>query len=126
MYDYQGIIAMASIPIYALISRFVFIDSKKYNIAEHFVIITYISTQLYIAMFFVVMATLPFGFNYNSFSSLTVIPLFIYTVFVFKRLYNFSLKSIIFRIFGYLILSFFVPFIIGITYAIYMLIISKT
>ena len=125
-YDYQGFIAIASIPFYALISRFVFIDSKKYNVAEHFVIITYSSAQLFIAWFFLIMATLPFGFNYSIISSFLLIPMFIYMVYVYKRLYNFSLKSIILRTSSYIIMSLFLPIIIGIFIAIYMLIINNS
>ncbi len=123
-YDYQGLFTIALLPIYALVSRFAFIDSKKYNLAEHFVINTYATAHAFIIWFFVVIITIPLGFNYNLMSQFLSLPLLIYMIFVFNRLYDFSLVSIIFRTIAYTLLAFFVMMIImigvGLMYGIYL------
>lgn len=111
-YDYQGLFTIALLPFYALVSRLVFIDSKKYNIAEHFVINAYATAQAFIAWFFMVMITLPLGVNYNLLSQLLSILVLIYMAFVFKRLYSFSTMNIALRVIVYTILSFMVLMII--------------
>jgi len=63
-YNYQGLLTIALIPLFSLASRFLFIDSKKYNIAEHFVINAYTTSQGIIVMFVVSMITSPLGANY--------------------------------------------------------------
>ncbi|MFV9550388.1 DUF3667 domain-containing protein [Algibacter sp. PT7-4] len=105
IYDYQGLITIISIPLYALISRFVFIDSKKYNTAEHFVIVSYASAQLYFVSFFIVIVSLPFGVNYNNLSTYLSIPMLFYMVYLYKRLYSITVISSFFRGLSYSILS---------------------
>ncbi|WP_298499617.1 hypothetical protein [uncultured Algibacter sp.] len=105
IYDYQGLITIISIPIYALISRLVFIDSKKYNTAEHFVIVSYASAQLYFVSFFIVLLSLPVGVNYNSLSTYLAIPMFFYMIIMYKRLYKISFMSSFLRALSYTILS---------------------
>ena len=116
-YDYQGLFTIAVLPINALVSRLVFLNTKKYNIAEHFVINTYATAQAFIAWFFVVMIAIPLGINYNLLSQFISLPMLIYMTFVFKRLYPFSLKSIILRTIAYTLLTFFVMIIIVIIIA---------
>lgn len=110
-YDYQGLFTIALIPLYALVSRFVFIDTKKYNLAEHFVINSYVTAQTFIAWFFIVIITIPIGLNYNLFSQFLIIPLYVYMAFVFKKLYGLSTISITLRTIAYALLSFFVVII---------------
>jgi len=99
--EYQGLIAVLSIPIYALISRFVFIDIDKYNIAEHLVIITYSAAQLYILTFVLVIISLPLNINFNTLSTFIFIPTFLYVAFIYKNLYPVSWKSALLRSLAY-------------------------
>jgi len=99
--EYQGLIAVLSIPIYALISRFVFIDIDKYNIAEHLVIITYSAAQLYILTFVLVIISLPLNINFNTLSTFIFIPTFLYVAFIYKNLYPISWKSALLRSLAY-------------------------
>ena len=124
LYDYQGLLTILLLPLYALVSRLMFIDSKKYNVVEHFVINTYTTAQIFIVWFFVTMLVVPFGINYNLFSQVVSLVMLIYMVFVFKRLYPFSLGSIIFRTIAYMLLTFFIMMVIMLIlvliYGIYM------
>lgn len=101
VHEYQGLIAILSIPVYALISRFVFIDMDKYNIAEHLVIITYSAAQLYILTFVLVIISLPLNINFNTLSTYIFIPTFLYVAFVYKNLYPISWKSALLRSLAY-------------------------
>jgi len=104
-YDYQGLITMLLIPVFSVVSWLLFIDSKKYNIAEHFVINAYTTSQGIIVMFFVAMITSPLGISYSTLTLTSIIPLFIYMTFVFKRLYNISTISSLVRTIAYFIIS---------------------
>jgi hypothetical protein len=101
VYEYQGLIAILSIPVYALISRFVFIDMDKYNIAEHLVIITYCAAQLYIFTFILVIISLPLNINFNTLSTYIFIPAFLYVTFIYKNPYPISWKSALLRSLAY-------------------------
>ena len=123
--EYQSVITLVSIPIYSLISRFVFKKHGKYNVAEHFVIITYTSAHWFIISFFIVLITLPFELNFYSTSQLISIPSLFYMAHVYKKLYGFSWKSTILRTILYAMLSFLFPMLIalifGISYAAFYL-----
>ncbi|MGB5420497.1 DUF3667 domain-containing protein [Algibacter sp.] len=125
IYDYQGLITVISIPIYALISRLIFLDSKKYNTAEHFVIISYASAQLYLVSFFIVLISLPMGVNYNNLSTYLAIPMFFYMIFLYKRLYDFSVISSFLRALAYSLLSLISITIFGTVITIIYFIITK-
>ena len=114
VYEYQGLIAILSIPIYALLSRFVFINSKKYNIAEHLVIITYSAAQLYIVTFAATLISLPLAINFNTLSSFVFIPALLYMALIYKKLYSISWKSAALKSLAYNILSVLFVFIVSI------------
>ncbi|MCL5129541.1 MULTISPECIES: DUF3667 domain-containing protein [unclassified Algibacter] len=116
--EYQSVITLVSIPVYSLISRFVFKKSKKYNIAEHFVIITYTSAHWFIISFFIILITLPFGLNFYNASQLISIPALFYMAYVYKKLYEFSWKSTILRTILYTVISFLFPMIIALIFGI--------
>ena len=123
--EYQSVITLVSIPIYSVISRFVFKKYEKYNVAEHFVIITYTSAHWLIISCFIVLITLPFELNFYSTSQLISIPALFYMAHVYKKLYGFSWKSTILRTILYTMLSFLFPMLIalifGISYAAFYL-----
>ena len=116
--EYQSVITLVSIPVYSLISRFVFKKSKKYNVAEHFVIITYTSAHWFIISFFMILITLPFGLNFYNASQLISIPALFYMAHVYKKLYEFSWKSTILRTILYVVMSFLFPMIIALIFGI--------
>ena len=121
----QGLITIISIPIYALISRLVFIDKKKYNLAEHFVIITYASSQLYLLIFFVIFLTLPLGVSYFDISTYISIPMFFYMLLVYKRIYKLSFGNSFLRSLLYNTLSMIAVMVISVVGVILYFIITK-
>ncbi|WP_460218362.1 DUF3667 domain-containing protein [Psychroserpens sp. MEBiC05023] len=123
-YEYQGLLSVLFIPLYALASRALFFDSKKYNLAEHFVINIYTNAHFYIFWFLLVCVTLPLGINYNLLSQFAMIPMVIYMAYTFKRLYHIKFYDALARVILYIIIVLVVMIvillIIGIIYGIYL------
>jgi len=97
-YQYQGLLSVMLIPVYAFASRLLFLDIKKYNLAEHFVINIYLNAHFYIFWIVLTLITLPFKFNYNLFSGFAVVPMLIYMTYTFKKLYNLRTFETFFRV----------------------------
>ncbi len=97
MMEYQSIYMFLSIPIMALISKLVFWNYKNYNLVEHFVI--YLYTYSHISIISVTLnllviwnTTLLFAFSF-----VTIFLLFVFTVYVLKRLYQLDNASVILK-----------------------------
>lgn len=123
-YQYQGIITVIFIPIYALASALLFLDKRKYNLAEHFVINLYTNAHFFIFWFVFTMILLPLKINYNLFSQFALIPMLIYMTYTFKRLFKISITNSIIRVIAYYIMVFIVMMvfilIVAIGYGIYL------
>ncbi|WP_204345519.1 DUF3667 domain-containing protein [Psychroserpens algicola] len=123
-YEYQGLLTIVFIPLYAIASKLLFFDSKKYNLAEHFVINIYANAHFFIFWFFVTLLTLPLNINYNILSQLALLPMLVYMTHVFKRLYSIKTVDAFARVVLYYIMVFVVMIIIliifGIVYGIYL------
>jgi hypothetical protein len=104
-YQYQGLLTILFIPIYALSSWVSFLDNKKYNLAEHFVINIYSNAHVFIFWFVITLITLPLKFNYNLFSQFSLVIMFIYMIYVFKRLYGISTLNSFARALVYYIIA---------------------
>ncbi|SHJ18933.1 DUF3667 domain-containing protein [Aquimarina spongiae] len=124
LYDYQGISSFALIPLYALISKKVFSNYKKYNFTEHIVINMYINAHVAIVMFVPIMILLAFGFQYKDISFYSILFIFIYSIFTFKSLYHLNWKQTTLKTLKFLLILFvlslilfFVAIIIGIAMA---------
>nr|WP_321222318.1 DUF3667 domain-containing protein [uncultured Psychroserpens sp.] len=117
-YQYQGLLTILFIPIYTFASRLLFLDFKKYNLAEHFVINIYTNAHFFIIWFFITIITLPLKLNYNLFSQFVIIPMIIYLTFTFKRLYALRTFDACIRVVAYNIIALIVTGVIIITCAI--------
>lgn len=96
-FQYNSIISFLLIPFLALISRLIFLNYKKYNLTEHFVIYLYAYSHIVGTMTIIL---LPLTFMTNNFAIVAMIqfPIYIlYVAYVLKRLYGLSLKSIILK-----------------------------
>jgi len=96
--EYQSIIAMLFVPIYALISKLVFFNYKKYNFTEHLVINMYLFGHITIVSSIVVILISFFGVNFIFYSLYVILPVqILYSAYGFKSLYNLSLGKIIIK-----------------------------
>ena len=104
-FQYQSIFSFLLIPLLGIISRVVFLNYKKYNLAEHFVIYLYAYSHIVAAMALIL---LPITFWVKNFWIVTMIqfPVYIlYIAYVLKRLYAMSLKSIIIKTLLFLVIG---------------------
>ena len=109
--EYQSILMMLYVPLYALMARVTFFNIKKYNYTELLVVFMYIQAQISIASAIVVITLGLLGIS-SSIVGMLMIPLMIiYTAYVLKRLLKLSASDIIVRT-----LLFFV--VLGITFII--------
>ncbi|NRR92816.1 DUF3667 domain-containing protein [Winogradskyella undariae] len=109
--EYQSIIMMLYVPLYALMARVTFFNIKKYNYTELLVIFMYIQAQISIASAIVVITLGLLGIS-SSIVGMLMIPLMIiYSAYVLKRLLKLSASDIVVRT-----LLFFV--VLGVTFII--------
>lgn len=95
--EYQSILYMLLVPFYALITKLVFFNIKKYNYTELVVINMYLSAHFSIVSALFVVAAASLGFSYLSSGMLIIILQILYSTYVFKQLYKMSLKNILLR-----------------------------
>ncbi len=96
-FQYQSVLSFILIPILALLSRLVFLNYKKYNLTEHFVIYLYAYSHI-VAV--VALIQTPITFLVDSYFIMAFLPFlfyFLYIGFVLKRLYSISLKKILIK-----------------------------
>lgn len=106
--EYQSILMMINVPIYALVSYLVFFTLKKYNYTEHLVIFMYILSQLTFVGTIISITSACFGLSLAH-ASMILSPIqVIYSLYCLQRLYKLSLKGLILRT-----LLFFTVVIIG-------------
>ncbi len=114
VFDYQGIITYLIIPMYALMTWFLFFDKKKLNFTEHVVTNAYITGQV---SFVQVLICLPlFGFldiRYDLFTWFFLLLTITYQFYVFKKIYQIGFWSAFLRGFIYLILFAILMMVIG-------------
>lgn len=95
--EYQSIIMMLYVPIYALMARVTFFNIKKYNYTELLVVFMYIQAQISIASAILVISLGILGLD-TSIVGMVMLPLMIiYSAFCLKRLYELSILNIIVR-----------------------------
>ncbi len=109
--EYQAVIMMLTVPLYALVSYFVFYTLKKYNYTEHLVIFMYLLSQLTFIGAFTALSAAFLGLSF-VYAGLILSPLqIIYSIYVLQKLYKLSAKGLILRtLFFFLIL--FIAFVI--------------
>ena len=95
--EYQSILMMLYVPVYALMARITFFNIKKYNYTELLVVFMYIQAQISIASAIVVISLGLLGIS-SSIVGMLMIPLMIiYSAYVLKRLLEISATDIIVR-----------------------------
>lgn len=95
--EYQSILMMINVPMYALVSYLVFYTLKKYNYTEHLVIFMFILSQLTFVGTFLSISSACFGLSLAH-SSMILLPVqFFYTIYCLQKLYKLSIKGIILR-----------------------------
>lgn len=95
--EYQSILMMLYVPLYALMARITFFNIKKYNYTELLVIFMYIQAQISIASAIVVITLGLLGIS-SSFVGMLMVPLMIvYSAYVLKGLYELNASNIIVR-----------------------------
>lgn len=95
--EYQSILMMLNVPMYALISYFVFYTLKKYNYTEHIVIFMYILSQLTLIGTVITVTSAYFDLSIAH-ASLILFPVqFFYSIYCFQKLYKLSVKGVILR-----------------------------
>lgn len=102
-FQHQSIISFLLIPLLAILSRLVFLNYKKYNLTEHFVIYLYAYSHIVGTMSLVL---LPLMFIVNDFIIIMLIqfPVYIfYMAYVLKKLYQISVKKIMIKTLLFLI-----------------------
>ena len=118
--EYQSILMMISVPIYAIISKIVFFKIKTHNYTEHLVIFMYIFSQMAIfgALFQIIGAV--FGLSLGT-SGIIFLPLqILYSSYCLKRLFNLNLKGIILKMLFFLLILSIVFVLVSILFVIIM------
>jgi hypothetical protein len=97
--EYQSIILMLNVPVYALISKLVFFREKKfdYNYTEHLVIFMYILAQMSIVIIFISLFAAAFGISIDTLSIISGPLQLIYTGYALKRIFNLDWPNLILR-----------------------------
>lgn len=95
--EYQSIVMMLYVPIYAFIARIVFFNLKKYNFTELLVVFMYIQAQISIASALLVLGLALVGLSSNIIGMAMVPLMILYATYCLKRLYKLSLIDIIVR-----------------------------
>ncbi|MEM9680377.1 MAG: DUF3667 domain-containing protein [Bacteroidota bacterium] len=101
--EYQSILMMLYVPLYALMARIVFFNLKKYNYTELLVVFMYIQAQISIASALVVVTAGLFGVTSNIIGFMMIPSMIIYSAYCLKRLYGLSFGSIVVRTLLFLI-----------------------
>jgi len=113
--EYQSILMMISVPIYAIISKIVFFKIKTHNYTEHLVIFMYIFSQMAIfgALFQILGAV--FGLTLGTTSFIFLPVQILYSSFCLKRIFNLSFKGIILKTLFFLLVLIIVLILVTIT-----------
>ncbi|MEW7292377.1 DUF3667 domain-containing protein [Aquimarina sp. 2304DJ70-9] len=96
-FQYQSVLSFILIPILALLSRLVFLNYKKYNLTEHFVIYLYAYSHI---VGITALLQIPITFLIDSYFIMSFSPFivyFFYIGYVLKRLYGIDLKKILLK-----------------------------
>ncbi len=95
--EYQSLVMMLYVPLYALLARLVFLNKKNFNYTELVVIFGYILSQISIIGAVIAIIFGIFGITLG-YMSIILLPLqIIYSAYCLKRLYSLSIQGIILR-----------------------------
>ncbi|TYA58197.1 DUF3667 domain-containing protein [Formosa maritima] len=106
MFEYQSIVLMSFIPLYALVSKIVFFNKKKYNYTEHLVMFLYILSQNSLAMILPTLIALALGFTMGNITLYTIMFQIGFSAYCLKRVFDLSLKGIVLKTLLFFIVGF--------------------
>lgn len=115
--EYQSLVMMSYVPIYALIAKLVFLNKKQFNYTELLVIFMYVQAQISIISAVLITSLVILGIDFGILSMFMFPFMIIYAGFCLKRLYRLSvlemlLKTLIFfMVFGIFVILFVIGFI---------------
>jgi hypothetical protein len=118
---YYSFLMISLIPLYALISRLVFINRKEYNFTEHLVMAMYIMAQFSLVSSFLNIALLVLQLPSGLLGTSSIFLQMIYFGYCYKRIYVLSIGGLILRtlwFLGILLITMIVIIILGILSAI--------
>lgn len=118
--EYQSMIMMLYVPLYALISKVVFLNYKKYNYTEHLVIFMYILSQMTIFGLFLTFIGVILGWNMGVLGMVSILIQIIYSAYCLKRLFALSVPKILLKTLLFLIVLFILFVIFSIIMAVIM------
>jgi hypothetical protein len=96
--EYQSIVMMLFVPIYAIMAKIVFLKNKTFNYTELLVIFMYILSQMTIIGAIIVIFGGFFGQTIAGIGAMITLPMqIIYSAFCLKRLYDLDLFQIIIK-----------------------------
>ncbi|MBZ0327549.1 MAG: DUF3667 domain-containing protein [Altibacter sp.] len=102
--EYQSLVMMLYVPLYALLARLVFLKNKKFNYTELLVIFAYILSQISIISAVITVIFALFGVSIGS-MALFLLPLqIIYSAYCLKALYTLSAEGIILKTLMFLVI----------------------
>ncbi|MGR7812205.1 DUF3667 domain-containing protein [Lacinutrix undariae] len=104
--EYQSLVLMLFVPLYALVGKFVFYNYKNYNYTEILVIFMYVIAQLSIAGAIILLTSAVFGLNMGVLSPVISIFQIVYSGYCLKRLYHLNKKSIILKTLLFFLIAF--------------------
>ena len=97
MQEYQSLLLMSMVPIYALISKTVFFNYKTYNYTEHLVMYLYILSQLTLLVFLPTLILIACGLTLGNITPFNLIIQIVYAAYCSKRIFELSGKKIVLK-----------------------------
>ncbi len=123
IFDYQNLIILISIPLLAFIAKLTLLKNKKYNFAEHNVVLAFSYSHTLISLFPISLVGLFFPNFYRNYSLFTLLFSFVYLIYVVKRVYSLTtrklIKSVLIYLLLFLLIFFVIAISIGILYAMF-------
>ncbi|MCA0133851.1 DUF3667 domain-containing protein [Winogradskyella alexanderae] len=95
--EYQSIIVMLYVPIYALMAKLVFFDKKRFNYTELLVVFMYIQAQISIVSAVLTIIIGIIGYSSSIVGMFMLLLMILYSAFALKRIYKLSFFDIVVR-----------------------------
>ncbi|MBT8258832.1 MAG: DUF3667 domain-containing protein [Bacteroidia bacterium] len=96
--DYQSLVFMLNIPIYALLGTLVFWTLKRYNYTEFLVVFLYAVPQYTFLLFIPLFILMVLGYNTGELSLGLILVQFLYFGYLLKRVLRLTTKGLILRV----------------------------
>ena len=97
IFEYQSFIFFLSIPVFALISRLIFLKNKKYNFSEHLIINLYTYSHIALTVTVVYFLTIWYQPVFLVVTIIATLFQLVFFAYVLKRLYSLTLSQILLK-----------------------------